>query len=253
MTPARLKRVLLSLSDPTLRVDWLTSELTRLPSADAAALLSTVIEEAEAQDPDAREALLTIAIFCADSNNAVRVDALRDRAIDGALFGLERLLRRAPTSVRPPPVEEPRVPDYGKGRELTLGERKSLARRPDRRAFDRLLGDPHPMVIRQLLENPKMIEADAIRLAAMRPARVEVIRELVRAHRWMGRPRVRQAIVLNPGTPSEIAVPLVCLCNREELHDVLQSTDTSLVLRATAQELLQRRPPMPSDAPRTIH
>jgi len=109
------------------------------------------------------------------------------------------------------------------------------------------------MVIRQLLENPKMIEDDAIRLAAMRPARVDTIRELVRAHRWMGRPRVRQAVILNPGTPSEIAIPLVCLCNREELRDVLQSTETSLVLRATAQELLARRPPVPSEAPRTIH
>jgi hypothetical protein len=252
MTPARLKRVLLSLPDPTLRVVWLTSEITRLPSADAAAVLSAVIEEAEAQEPHAREALLTIAIFCVDPNNAVRVGTLRDRAVDGGLFGLERLLRRGPaTSVRVP-MDEPRVPDYGTGRELTLGERKSLARRPDRRAFDKLLSDPHPMVIRQLLENPKMIEEDAIRLAAIRPARVDVIRELVRAHRWMGRPRVRQAIILNPGTPSEIAIPFVCLCNREELHDVLQSTDTSLVLRATAQELLARRPPVP-ESTRTIH
>ena len=254
MTPQRLKRVLLSLADPTLRVEWLAAELTRMPPADAATLLSAVIEDAEAQNPDAREALLTIAIFCVDSNNAARVDALRDRALDGGLFGLERLLRRAPTtSLRAPPPEDIRVPDYGAGRELTLGERKSLARRPNRRAFEKLLMDPHPLVIRQLLENPKMVEDDAIRIAAMRPARVDAIRELVRAHRWMGRPRVRQAIVLNPGTPTEIAIPLVSLCNREELRDVLQSTETSIVLRATAQELLQRRPPMPSDSPRTIH
>jgi hypothetical protein len=87
----------------------------------------------------------------------------------------------------------------------------------------------------------------------MRPARIDAIRELVRSHRFMGRPRVRQSVILNPGTPSEIASPLLCLCNREELRDVLQSTETSLTLRATAQELLQRRPPVPSDAPRTIH
>src|ERR1043165_3524005 len=125
MTPARLKRVLLSLPDPTLRVDWLSSELTRLPSAEAAALLSAVIDEAEAQEPDAREALLTIAIFCIDTHNAVRVEALRDRALAGGLFGLERLLRRGPPASVRVAVEEPRVPDYGMGRELTLGERKS--------------------------------------------------------------------------------------------------------------------------------
>jgi hypothetical protein len=198
--------------------------------------------------------LVAIAIFCADSDNEATVAALRDRAFEEKLFGLGRLLRRGPPpSTRAPAVAEERVPDYGAGRELTLGERKSLARRPDRRAFDKLLADPHPLVIRQLLENPKMVEADAIRLAAMRPARVETIRELVRARRWIGRPRVRLAIVQNPGSPSEIAIPLLCLCNREELADVLKSTETSLVLRATARELIVRHPPVPGEARHTIH
>lgn len=254
MTPDRLKRVLRSLPDLSLRVDWLAAEIARLTSAEAASLLSAVVDEAEAQLDDAREALVSVAIYCADSTYAASVDALRDRALEGRFFGLGRLLRRgAATSARPPAIEERRVPDYGAGRELTLGERKSLARRPDRRVFDQLLQDPHPLVIRQLLENPKMVELDAIRLAAMRPARVETIRELVRARRWIGRPRVRLTIVLNPGSPPEVAMPLLCLCNREELFDVLKSTETPLLLRATAQELLARRPPVPSDAAHTIH
>jgi len=254
MTPERLKRVLLSLPDLSLRVDWLTSEIARLTCTEAASLLGAVVDEAEAQKPDAREALLTVAIFCADSSNAECVDALRASALEARLFGLGRLLRRAPpSSQRAPAVDEQRVPDYGAGRELTLGERKSLARRPDRRAFDKLLQDPHPLVIRQLLENPKMVEADAIRLATMRPARVDTIRELVRGRRWIGRPRVRLSIVLNPGSPPEVAMPLLCLCNREELSDVLRSTETSLILRATAQELLARRPPVPEATSHTLH
>jgi hypothetical protein len=254
MTPERLKRVLLSLPDLSLRVDWFTAELTRLTSTEAAVLLGAVVDEAESQHADAREALVTIAIFCADSSNAAFVDALRESALESRLFGLGRLLRRsAPSSIRPLPIEEQRVPDYGTGRELTLGERKSLARRPDRRAFDKLLHDPHPHVIRQLLENPKMVEADAIRLATMRPARADIVHELVRARRWIGRPRVRLSIVLNPGSPTEVAMPLLCLCNREELSDVVRSTETPLILRATAQELLARRPPVPSTAPHTLH
>lgn len=254
LTPERLKRVILSLPDLALRVDWLAAEITAMPVSDAAILLSAVVDEAEAQNADAREALLTIAIFCADSTYEACVDALRASAFEAKFFGLGRLLRRAPPpSIRAPAIEEQRVPDYGAGRELTLGERRSLARRPDRRSFDKLLSDPHPLVIRQLLENPKMVEADAVRLAAMRPARAETIRELVRSRRWIGRPRVRLAIVQNPGSPPEVAMPLLCLCNREELTDVLRSTETSIVLRATAQELLVRHPPVPSAAPRTLH
>ena len=69
------------------------------------------------------------------------------------------------------------IPDYGRGRPLTLGERKSLARRPDRAMLDRLLHDPHPDVIRRLLRNPRLTEDDVVRLAARRPGRPEVLVE----------------------------------------------------------------------------
>jgi hypothetical protein len=254
MTPERLKRVLLSLGEPGLRLGWLTAELGHMPRREAATLLNAVLEESEAAEPDAREVLLTIALLLVHPEQAELVDALRAEASENQLFGLSRALRRGPPpSIHAPPPEEQRIPDYGVGRELTLGERKSLARRPDRRSFDKLVLDPHPHVIRQLLENPKMIEDDAIRLATIRPARADVIRELARSHRWLSRPRVRMAILLNPGSPAEVAMPLLGLCNREELRDVLRSTETSLVLRSTAQELLVRKPPMRSEPPETVH
>jgi hypothetical protein len=255
MSPDRLKRILLSLADGPLRVEWLRAELEHMSAADAAVLVNAVVEESEALDPRAREALLTIALVFTDSNNVSFADRMRrETVVEDRLFGLRRLLRRAPpTSVRPQKPDEERVPQYEKGRELTLGERKSLARRPDRKAFDKLILDPHPLVIRQLLENPKMIEDDAIRLAARRPASVSAVQELARSYRFMSRPRVRMAIVQNPGSPPEIAIPLLGLCNREELRDILKSTETSLALRATAQELLARNPPTPSETPPTLH
>lgn len=256
MDGKRLKRILLSLPDAGLRLGWLGSELTRLGPSASAVLLNTVAEESEASDPEAREALLSIAMHLADPDHARTVLALRQAAAEQELFSLGRLVRRAPPpSIAAPPPDEARIPDYGKGRELTLGERKSLARRPDRRAFEKLCHDPHPLVIRQLLENPMMVEDDAIRIATLRPARREAIQELARAPRWMARARVRLSILLNPGSPPEVAMPLLALCNREELRDVLRSTETSVVLRGTAQELLARRPPMPEneDQRRTVH
>jgi hypothetical protein len=250
----RFKRVILSLSDSTLRLGWLSSELAELGSAAGAALLNAVMEQNEAADPAAHEVLLSIALILVDTNNRELVERLRQEAEAQSLFSLERLTRRAPPpSIHAPALEELRVPDYGTGRELSLGERKSLARRPDRRAFEKLCLDPHPLVIRQLLENPKMVEEDAIRIATLRPARPAALAELVRSHRWLSRPRVRMAVLLNPGSPPELTMPLLGLCTREELRDLLKSTETSIVLRGTAQELLARRPPLPRDAGRTIH
>jgi hypothetical protein len=53
------------------------------------------------------------------------------------------------------------------------------------------------------------------------------------------------AIVQNPGAPPEIAVPLLRLLVRPELHQVTAAADVPAVVRAAASELLERRPPVP--------
>jgi hypothetical protein len=242
---SRVKRVLLSLPDAGLRVGWLTEQLGRWPADFGARVLNGVLEQSEAADPDAREVLLTFAMVVIRESDRPLVRSLRQEARSQRLFSLDRLVRRArqPAAQAPPHDEQP-VPDYGAGRELTLGERRSLARRPTRTSFEKLLADPHPMVIRMLLANPKMVEEDAVQLACRRPARVEVIREIARTHRWLSRARVRMAILHNPGSPPEVAVPLLGLCTRGQLREVAESTAAQNAVRAIARELLERRPPM---------
>jgi len=241
----RLKRVLLSLPEIALRVGWLSEQLGAWPLAKAATLLDGLCEQAEGSDPDAREAVMVAALLFVGLGECDLAEQLREEAAARRLLSLDRLLRRGP----PAPVYKRRidnlpVPDYGTGRELTVGERRSLARRPSRRAFDRLLSDPHPLVIRQLLENPMVTEEDVVRLATRRPARLEVMRQLAQSPRWLSRPRVRMSVLLNPGSPPEMAGPLLVLCTRGELSLVMESTDAPGVLRATARELRQRRPPL---------
>lgn len=245
----RIKRVLLSLPDASLRVGWLLDNLTRLPPNEAAAALDDLARQNEAADPAAKEAMLAVAMLLASDPESSLVAMLRRETAAQRLFSLARPLRRAPKPVvQALPAKDLPVPDYGTGRELTLGERRSLARRPNRAHFDKLLSDPHPMVIQQLLQNPKITEEDVVRLVTIRPARAEVMREVVLSHRWLRRSRVRLAILLNPGSPPEIVMPLVPLCSRPELRELVGSTDTSVVLRATALELLERRPPMEGEA-----
>jgi len=241
----RLKRLLLSLPEAGLRVGWLSEKLSVWPLEYSARLLDELCDESERSDPEAREALLSASIYFAGLGECELVEDLRRVATEQHLLGLARLVRRAPPAVMVDrPVNELPIPDYGVGRELTLGERRALARRPTRRAFEKLLLDPHPFVIRQLLMNPKLTEDDVVRLVARRPARTEVIQEVAQSHRWLSRSRVRLCIILNPGSPPEIAMPLLPVCKRTELKEVMRSTETSMVLRGTAVELLKRRPPI---------
>jgi hypothetical protein len=138
------------------------------------------------------------------------------------------------------------------GRPLTLGERRALARQPTRALLDKLVKDPHPMVVRILLENPRITEADVVRMAAHRPAIPEVVGEIAKS--WSHRTRVRMTILLNPGSPPAVSVPLLALLVRPELEEVGHAADLPATVRATALDLFDLRPPLsPVEEPLLKH
>ena len=241
----RLKRVLLSLPDLALRTGWLRDFLKNSSAHESATVLNALCEDNERADPQAREAILAVALLFASLGECDLTDQLRAQADARHLLSLSRLLRRAPPpAVQDRPARELPVPDYGTGRELTVGERKSLARSPNRRSFDKLLGDPHPLVIRQLLENPRLTEDDVVRMTARRPARLEVLEAVAQHGRWLSRPRVRLSMLFNPGAPPAITMPLLAVCTRNELSEVRNHSESPTVLRTAAHELLARLPPL---------
>lgn len=245
--PDHFKRAVLALPDVRLRVDWLEHHVQNEPAQHLAAVLDVVIGESEISEPRAREVLLTIALWVAIARDT-DLDRLRAAALDQRLLSLQRVIRKVPPPSIAPETGEPRIPDYGVGRELTLGERRNLARRADRHGFDALLRDPHPMVVAELLSNPKTTEDDVVRMAAFRPARATTVEAIART-RWLTRGRVRMSVLLNPGSPPRVALPLVGLCTRSELIQVARGADIPTILRITANELVERRPPVFSEEP----
>jgi hypothetical protein len=242
-----LVRTTCSIPEVALRVAYVKDFLLSEDVVEIARILDVVCARAEQADFAAREALIAIVGALHDPGCAEAVQLLREEAAGVPHLALERLVRQpVVTSVPPRDVGKPeddRIPDYGRGRSLTLGERKSLARRPDRNMTERLLRDPHPDVIRQLLGNPKLTEDDVLTLAARRPCRPDVLTEITRSLKWTTRPRIRMALVLNPDTPLDIAAPLVGLLMRHELRLVATSTTVAPAVRALCLEHLDRRPP----------
>ncbi len=241
-----LIRTLVALPEIRLRVAWLNDYTARRSLGLLAKELDGLCQQAEAAQPSAQEALLSVALLLAGLGPSPLRLALLEEAQARQLLCLQRLVQLGGEDpARGLSLDERPVPAYSQDRELSLGERRSLARRPSRGAFDRLLRDPHPLVIRQLLQHPALTEADALRLATRRPAWPEPLLELARAPQWLARPRLRHALVLNPGAPSWLTQPLVCTCNRVQLLEVSTSTELSGLLRLTARELLVRKPPSP--------
>jgi hypothetical protein len=239
-------RVTCSLGHTSLRVSYVSGILASTPIAELARALDLLCARAEQAEEPAREVLLSIvdALSAPEAQGVTQL--LREEAAGESLLSLERLVRPPLPPRTPLPEETPkeeRVPDYGKGRTLTLGERKSLARRPDRNVLERLLLDPHPDVISRLLKNPRLTEDDVVRLAARRPGLPDVLTAIARDPKWLHRARVRLTLVLNPDTPGALAAPIVGLLMRQDLRLVAEATHVPAHVRALCIEHLERRPP----------
>ena len=256
--PDALVGATLSLGDAALRAAYVASVVRAWEVGLLAQALDAVCERAEQAEVAAREALLSIV----DALNAEGMDdvvqRLREEAEGRSLLALERLIRHPVQLGRPgagpgDKLRQDKVPFDGRGRPLTLGERKSLARRPDLDTMQRLIADPHPDVIHRLLRNSRVLEDDVVRLAARRPGRSEVLTEIARSTKWVHRPRVRMALVLNPATPAAIAARIAGLLLRPELELVAGAPHVPAAVRALCMEHLERRPPVERPGDEGVH
>jgi hypothetical protein len=227
----RLVAVLRSLPTAELRVSFLRAYIGEGERPEMARCFDELCA-AGARGGD-KEPLFAIALLLAGLAVDPILDRLGEHAAKLRLEDLGRLLRRGAVPSQPPPAK---VPPYHADRELTVGERRSLARRPDRRLFEKLLADPNPMVIERLLANPRLTEDDVVRLVTRRPAPIEAQLAVARTA-WLCRRRVRMSLLQNPGTPAAVAVPLVALCTKTELRTLARSQESSDIVRHVASEL----------------
>jgi hypothetical protein len=237
-------RTLSGLRDHSVQVGWVRSQLVGLGAARASDVLTVVL--ARAQQREERYATLLLRVSLALSSAPA---AALKRAIAGVaqVRGQEALARFLGASEAADNTEAgedasaeetPRkdIPDFGQGRPLSLGERKSIARKRDRNLLARVIRDPHPDVIRILLDNPALVEDDVVRLCARRPVPSQVLVQVFQHPRWILRYRIRLTLALNPHTPEDVAVQMLPHLAPSDLREVAQSGQLSERVRAACYE-----------------
>jgi hypothetical protein len=240
------------------RVVGLFAETTGIVGFSAA--IEELCLRVEAADAQARDAMFAVVDWLAENEHpgearAPVVHRRRDLAAAAKAGGHAALLRflggeEDVPAVREPGEErgraaDPRVMTDPRGRAFTLGERKALARRPSRDLLEKLLLDPHPEVVANVLINPRTTEADVLRLVARRPGDAAVLTRVARSPRWVHSARIRLALCMHPKLAPELAVPLVALLLRQELRLVATSPSVSGAVRLACLDKLARRPPLP--------
>jgi hypothetical protein len=232
-----LARSLVSISDQGIRAAYLRHTLLTKRPEEVADLFTVAMTSAEGRIPGHTVLLQAMSLALADDACKGLCEAVRSVLEGRQQPGLAQALRRDPVAEE---AETQRIPDFGKGRTLTLGERKSLARRNDREMLARVLRDPHPDVIRILLGNPGLTESDLVRLCARRPVSTEVLREVFKSPRWIVRYQIKLTLALNPYTPLDIALQLAPHLKAQDLRRVAGAQDLNDDLREACRRLMGR-------------
>lgn len=120
----------------------------------------------------------------------------------------------------------------------TIGERRYLARGRDKDTLDKLTYDLDPLVIRELLGNPLIIEKQVVKIAARRPCTPEVLTEIARHPRWSNRQSIREALVRNPYVDPRLALSLVPMMLVPQLRQIVTSSEIHVEIRRHAHQIL---------------
>ena len=228
-----LARRIQGILDAQMRTAYLRHTLLSMEPHDVADVLSVARAFAEARQP--RHAALLSCLSLALAHETCRELRYRVAAVLQAREELE-LARTLRQDGSVDDEDALRVPDFGMGRPVTLGERKSLARCHDRELIARVLRDPHPAVMKILLNNPRLTENDVLRLCARRPVASDVLREVFRSARWIVRYPIKLALVLNPYTPLDISLQLAPLMHEQDKRRVIEAADLAPELHEACRQ-----------------
>jgi hypothetical protein len=213
--------------------------LATIDAAVAADHIEAVLVRAVAGSPEAREVLLAIVghLETAQDDDVARLDAIDLAARGTGQDGVAWML------VDPPPWREVDHVAFrhGRGRAMTLGARRTAAAGHDRAALERLLADPHPLVVERLANNPRIAEPEILSIVTRRPTRADALRTIARHPRWLGRQTIREAIVQNPFAPTGLALRLLPLATAATIERAVFANELHPAISLFARYLLAIR------------
>ena len=205
-----------------------------LPNPMLEGVLDHVVRRSAEGAGRAREVLQELALEPAvlDDLPYERREELYRLARERGDLGVMDLLRTTPTAAVNTLVSRDNA-----HLDLPLGLRRAAARATDRLTLDRLLHDRNPRVIEVLLDNPRLVERDVVRIAAMRPTKPEILQVVAEHARWASRYRVRKALVVNPHSPTALVVRLLQTLARQDVVDALEAGTLDPTAASVARRL----------------
>ncbi len=144
-------------------------------------------------------------------------------------------------SFAPAQIQDPPPPGHHKLSGMPLGMRKFLARRRDINLLEKLLLDPDPTVIRNLLKNPRITEKEVLYICTRRPNNAAVLEEVAQHPKWFQHYPVKLALCKTPYTPVHIVKSALPFLATKDLVEILSMKNLHPEVLQTAQDILDSK------------
>jgi len=236
----RLTQQLSSLSDPQLQLFSLALRLRDMPPKEAAMVLGQICRGGEKGTPTFQPACLHL-LARKRLEEILGEAKLHTLCRELSLLGYGEARRYL--SPDPPNLAFERQQEGGRRPSESLGLRISLARRPTPRLMERLIYDPDERVIRTILGNPRLTEAEVLKIASSPRTPPSILSTLAHHHRWVCRYRVKLALVYNPHTPLRVSLGLLPFLLRQDLEEIAHYEPLPAAVRERAQRIVRERKP----------
>lgn len=129
----------------------------------------------------------------------------------------------------------------GKMELITLGERRAMSKGWVKDKLDRLLSDPDPIVIANILNNPRITEKEIVKIASKRPNSPKILMLISTHKKWGTRYTIKKALVQNPYTPPRISLGLLEFLFTQDLKQVAKDDNLHPQVRMAATERLEEK------------
>jgi hypothetical protein len=124
---------------------------------------------------------------------------------------------------------------------VALGQKIALARQASARVLAALILEGNAQVVEPAVGNPRLTEAQVLKLLARDKLPVAVVPALCRQRRWTSAPNVIMALMRYPHTPPEAAQHILPGISSTELRELSQTKTISQRLRHQIERELAQR------------
>ncbi|MBZ0221093.1 MAG: hypothetical protein K8I01_11760 [Candidatus Methylomirabilis sp.] len=131
--------------------------------------------------------------------------------------------------------------EFVKTGHLTLGERRSLSKSHRYKDIEKLLTDPDPVIVTNLLNNTRITAREVLKIASKRPNSPHVLKLIALHSKWSGRYEVMKAVSRNPYAFPRVSMALIEGLLAQDLKEIAEDNTLHPELKEAARDLLKKK------------